>query len=339
LFDIERYPTVWQMTSTVSSSTDAPLSEIMAALFPCASITGAPKPRTMQIIASLETAPRGVYTGCIGFVAPGRRAQFNVAIRTVVIDRELGQAEYGVGGGIVWDSVAGDEYEECQVKARLLTTKRPDFSLLETLLWTPDGGYFLLDYHLRRLQASAAYWGFTLDVDTLREQLAATATSLPAVAHRVRLVVARDGATCSQVVALPSVASQELVRLRPAPAAVNSADPLLFHKTTRRDVYEAARAACPGADDVLLWNERCEVTETGIANVVAELGGELVTPPVACGLLAGTYRAWLLEQGKVRERVITLEALKCAEHVFVVNSVRLWREATVDWAGWTPDAV
>ena len=136
LFRVERYPTLWQMTSRVSAETRASLAEIFAAMFPCASITGAPKANTMRIIAETETAPRRIYTGSIGLISPGRRAQFNVAIRTVLVDKDRQQAEYGVGGGVVWDSTPEGEYEECLLKARILTAHRPDFSLLESLLWT-----------------------------------------------------------------------------------------------------------------------------------------------------------------------------------------------------------
>ncbi len=171
LFDIERYPTVLQMTSTVNAETEAGFPEIMAALFPCASITGAPKVRTMQIIAALEGTPRGLYTGCIGYLAPGRQAQFNVAIRTVTIDRLSSQAEYGVGGGIVWDSEGEDEYQECKIKARVLAQAPPAFDLLETMLWEPESGYFLLQEHLSRLAASAEYFQFTADLEAISREL------------------------------------------------------------------------------------------------------------------------------------------------------------------------
>lgn len=170
-YDIERYPTLFQMTSTVASTTSSSVTEIMTALFPCASITGAPKPRTMEIISELETTPRRIYTGSIGYIAPDRKAQFNVAIRTVLIDRKAEQAEYGFGGGIVWDSDSTDEYNECQVKARILTSDRPEFSLLETMLWTSDIGYFLLDYHFKRLLDSAEYFDYNADIERIEESL------------------------------------------------------------------------------------------------------------------------------------------------------------------------
>lgn len=326
LFDVERYPTVWQMTSTVTATTGASMCDIMTALFPCASITGAPKPRTMQIIRDLETTPRRIYTGCIGFIAPGRKAQFNVAIRTALLDRETGQAEYGVGSGIVWDSVQDDEYVECQIKARVLVS-RTDFSLLETMLWTPDDGYFLLDYHLDRLKDSATYFGILIEEKEIRAKLAALADSCSDEPHKVRLLVAQDGGTTCQAARFPLSTATSPVRLRLAPTPLDPANPFLYHKTTNRQIYDSARAACPDCDDVLLWNSRGEITEACIANVVVQLDGELLTPPVSCGLLPGTFRAYLLDQGKVRERVITRETLARCTRIYLVNSVRKWRDA------------
>lgn len=328
LFTVERYPTVWQMTSTVTAASQAGLPEIMQALFPCASITGAPKISTMRIIAQLEPTPRRIYTGCIGFITPQRRAQFNVAIRTVLIDRQSGQAEYGVGGGIVWDSTSAEEYEECQIKARLLTQPQPIFSLLESLLWTPEQGYFLLPYHLRRLADSAVYFNYPLDLGQVETSLAQAVAGLPAEPHKVRLLVNRQGAVACQAAALSVDPRPAEATLLLSPVPISSADPFLYHKTTHRQVYEAARSACRGeCSDVLLWNEHRQVTESDAANLVARLDGRLVTPPVACGLLPGSMRAWLLEQGQVQEQVIGIDDLpRCAE-LFLINSVRKWRPA------------
>jgi para-aminobenzoate synthetase/4-amino-4-deoxychorismate lyase len=344
VFEVERYPTVWQMTSTVTAETAASVVEILAALFPCASVTGAPKPNTMRIIARAETSPRGIYTGTIGWIAPGRQAQFNVAIRTVVVDKSKGEAEYGAGGGVVWDSTPAGEYEECWTKAKILTERRPAFSLLETMLWSGEGfqpashgpsvqpanplaGYFLLDEHLGRLVESAEYFGFPLDMDQLRQELADLAQPLPLVAHKVRLLVSRSGEIflSAQPVAAEDLA--EPVRLEWASRPVDSADPFLYHKTTHRQVYEAARQGCTRGDDVLVYNERGEVTESCIANLVVRLEGEWFTPPVECGLLPGTFRARLLAEGKVRERVVTREMLVGCDQLFLVNSVRKWRRA------------
>lgn len=330
LFDVQRYPTLWQMTSTVEAMTRAPVVEILRALFPCASVTGAPKARTMQIIAGLEARPRKVYTGAIGFLAPGRRARFNVAIRTVLIDKNREEAEYGVGGGIVWASTSEDEYAECLTKARLLTAERPVFELFETMLFRPGRGIFLLEGHCARLQSSAEYFDYPHDASLLNDGLARLQSELAAQPHemRVRLTLHRDGkpSFTVQPVAAPD---RECVRVKLAASSVDSQNPFLYHKTTHRVLYDEALASVSGCDDVILWNERGEITESTIANVVVDIGGELFTPPVECGLLAGTFREKLLREGMVKERVITQEEFRAAPRAFLINSVRQWRELTL----------
>jgi para-aminobenzoate synthetase/4-amino-4-deoxychorismate lyase len=327
LFTVERYPTVWQMTSTVRGRTSAAVTDVLGALFPPASITGTPKARATQIIAGLETAPRGIYTGCIGVIAPGRRARFNVAIRTACFDIAERMLEYGVGGGIVWDSTSDAEYEECLLKARIVTDATPPFALLETLLWEPGKGYFLLEAHLARLAQSARYFGVPADFGAVRSRLSHLAASFGPGAQRVRLTVDRNGAL--ECAAEPLAASAAPVRLGIAAAPITTDSPFLYHKTTHRAVYDDARGSCPGCDDVVLWNPRREVTESTIANIVIELGGERVTPPVECGLLPGVFRARLLATGQVRERRITLDELRAARRVWLVSSVRRWRDAVV----------
>ncbi|RZB31805.1 MAG: para-aminobenzoate synthetase / 4-amino-4-deoxychorismate lyase [Desulfobacteraceae bacterium Eth-SRB1] len=330
LFAVEKYPTLWQMTSTVIAETKSGLSEILRALFPPASITGAPKPRTMQIIAELETGPRQIYTGSIGVVSPDRKMQFNVAIRTVLIDRIKGQAEYGVGGGIVWDSTEAAEFEESQTKAKILSERTPDFSLLETILWTPENGYYLLQHHLTRLKDSAVYFSFSADIDAIQSKLFSLTRALPHTAHKVRLLVAKNGRITCKPELLPHSTTTNIRRVCLAKSPVDSSNPFLYHKTTNRLVYDQALTACPGYDDVILWNEKGEVTESCIANIVVELDGELYTPPVQCGLLAGTFRARLIEQDKVRKRVIRLKDLAGSPHVYLVNSVRKNQEVIVE---------
>ncbi len=327
LFEVERYPTLWQMTSTVVARSAASVTDILAALFPSASVTGAPKARTMSIIASLENLPRHIYTGCIGFFTPQRTAQFNVAIRTVLIDRQSRQAEYGVGGGIVWDSTGEEEYRECQTKAQLLTSVWPEFSLLEAILWTPRQGYFLLPYHLRRLRNSAAYFGYPLDVARVCARLDALAVSLPPIAHKVRLLLNRHGDITCEATPLARVPRPTRPRLRLAAQPVHTDDVFLYHKTTHRVVYENAANGCADGEEVLLWNERGDVTESTSDNVVVQIRGRLYTPPVSCGLLEGTFRAWLLENRKVEERVISIHELHRCEKIYLVNSIRKWREA------------
>ena len=330
-YDIERYPTLFQMTSTVASTTSSSITEIMTALFPCASITGAPKPRTMEIISELETSPRRIYTGSIGYIAPDRKAQFNVAIRTVLIDRKAEQAEYGFGGGIVWDSDSTDEYNECQVKARILTSDRPEFSLLETMLWTSDIGYFLLDYHFRRLMDSAEYFDYNADIEHIEKKLKSEAASFSDGSYKVRLLVSKEGTIICQSMPLKDFEQPKTVWLRLSPEPVDSGNLFLYHKTTNRQLYDAAKAACPDCDDVVLFNEKDEITESCIANIIVKMDGELVTPPVECGLLPGTFRAWLLDRGEVREKVLTIDALKKAEEIYLINSVRKWQNAVILW--------
>jgi para-aminobenzoate synthetase/4-amino-4-deoxychorismate lyase len=329
LFDVERYPTLLQMTSTVGARSAAPLTEIMRALFPSASITGAPKVRTMELIAELEDAPRGVYTGAIGFISPNRLAQFNVAIRTVVVDRSAGRATYGVGGGIVWDSDAADEYAECGIKARILTRPPPDFDLLETMLWQPESGYFLLDRHLERLREAAAYFVRPCDTRQIGNELQALAERLPSIDHRLRVLVAADGEVSIQATPLGADSPRSRFRIGLAAAAVDSADRYLYFKTTHRQFYEQALAQRPDCDDVLLYNERGELTESCHANLVIRRNGRLVTPPVASGLLAGTFRAELLASGEIQEDVFRVDELAEADEILLINSVRRWM--TTEW--------
>ncbi|MDX1615783.1 MAG: aminodeoxychorismate synthase component I [Candidatus Promineifilaceae bacterium] len=337
LFTVERYPTVWQMTSTVESATDASLTEIMAALFPCASITGAPKVSTMEIIANLENEPRGVYTGAIGFIAPERRAQFNVAIRTAVIDRHRDEATYGVGGGIVWDSTAESEYQECRTKTLVLTDRRPAFRLLETILWQPEQGYRFLGRHLQRLADSASYFGYSFEEAVAKRQLTALAQDLPRKPHVVRMLLAAEGQIELQARTLARLdlawtpdaadASGILMRVVLANRPVDSQNVFLYHKTTHRTVYEEARHARAEADEVILYNQQDEITEATTANVVIRVAGELVTPAQESGLLSGTFRAALLDSGFIREQKIFLQDLRDAEAIYLINSVRGWRRA------------
>ena len=324
LFTVERYPTLLQMTSTVTAETDASLSDILAATFPCASITGAPKVSTMQIIHDLEPAPRGVYTGAIGFIAPGRRAQFNVAIRTAVIDRARGQADYGVGSGVVWDSGAVSEYDECLLKARVLYARpeaTADFRLLESLRWTPEEGYFLLARHLERLRESAVYFNFWYD-DAVAERALTDFAAHLVEESKVRLLLDRRGRIEVEARPLAKGASPDPLRVGLARKPVPTTDVRLYHKTTRRDVYDAARASRPDCDDVILWNERGELTEITIANLVLAIDGRHYTPPLSAGLLAGTMRAHMLACGEIEERVLALSDLARATGIWLINSVR-----------------
>jgi para-aminobenzoate synthetase/4-amino-4-deoxychorismate lyase len=333
LFATERYPTVWQLTSTLSCRLAGRpgLPEVFAALFPCGSITGAPKRSTMAIVARLEATPRGVYTGAVGWLAPpgtpGPRARFAVAIRTVTIDRQAGLAEYGVGGGVTAGSSAAGEYEEARLKARVLTHRRPRFDLVETLRWEPGVGFPLLDRHLARLAGSAEYFGFRFERGTVAAALvAAVGGGAGDGSLRVRLTLSPSGEPSVTVAPLPTSPGRPL-RLAVDPEPVDPADPLLFHKTTLRDRYDRRRARWPDHDDVLLVNERGEVTESTIANLAVRLGGRWWTPPLASGCLPGVYRAELLARGEIAERPIPRADLERAEAIALLNAVRRWRPA------------
>ncbi len=321
LFSVEQFSTVWQMTSTVRAKTRSSVAEIFSALFPASSITGAPKTRTMQIIAGLESSPRRIYTGAIGFIAPGRRAQFSVAIRTLLINRPEQRAEYGIGGGIVWDSRPASELEESRIKARILHRPPAAFDLLETILWTPERKLWLLPYHLQRLQNSAEYFGFKLDSGQVRRLLVQCAAGLPGAPHRIRMLVSKSGAVSVTATSIePGMPGFPDIALAAEP--VDAANPFLYHKTTCRQVYQDALKQATGAADVLLYNQKGEITESTIANIVVDIGGKFCTPPVRCGLLPGTLRAFLLERGDIIERSITVAKVLACRRVFLLNSVR-----------------
>ncbi|NLV40279.1 MAG: aminodeoxychorismate synthase component I [Candidatus Hydrogenedentes bacterium] len=326
LFEAERYPTLWQMTSTIVSETRAPLGEIFAGLFPSGSVTGAPKVRSMQIIRELESSLRGIYCGAVGRAGPGRRARFNVAIRTVVLDCAPGTARYSVGSGVTWDSRTDAEYAECLLKAEVLLRSPEAFSLLETLLW--DGReFFLLEGHLDRMGASAGYFGFPMDRAAAARTLRGAVEGRSGEPVRVRLTLDGTGCLCAETG--PVTLWPDPVRLALAPGPVDDMDAFLFHKTTRRAVYDRARAACPEADEAVLWNARGEITETCVANIAIKTGDGWVTPPVSCGLLPGVFRRHLLDSGRLREGGITREDLAAAAEIAVFNAVRGW--AAAEW--------
>lgn len=323
LFAVQRYPTLWQMVSTVSARPGASLAETFAALFPPASITGAPKARTMAIIRELECAPRRIYTGTLGFMLPDGRAQFNVAIRTLLIDRQRGLAEYGVGGGITADSTAEAEWEETRIKSLVCRNRRPEFSLLETILWTPDEGYVYLAEHLSRLAGSAEYFSYPCALADVRATLAAAVSRYQGVRQRVRLLLDRTGEMRIEATPHAPVDITRPVRVALAPCPVDERDVFLYHKTTNREVFTRLRAGFGSeVDEVLLYNRRGEITETTIANVVVSIDDREYTPPVRCGLLAGTCRQHLLASGQVAERVISLEEIRAHGAFTLINSVQ-----------------
>jgi len=324
LFEIERYRTLFQMTSTIRATVPSctTLEDVFAALFPSGSVTGAPKISTMELIASLEDLPRNVYCGSIGLVAPDGEAVFNVAIRTVVVDRQTGVAEYGVGGAITWDSTAEDEYKEALLKAALLAEEWPRFDLLETLRWE-DGKYALLDRHLQRLTISARYFDIPLAIEAVKAALKEHAQSFPSEARRVRLLVSPEGRVRIESDPLPPLLQDSLpVALASKP--ISRSNRFLYHKTTHRSIYDEHHVARPDVFDVLLWNEEGELTEFTIGNLAIEMDGQRWTPPLESGLLAGTFRADLIDRGEIRERILTRADLESASRLWLINSVRGW---------------
>ncbi|MYA74532.1 MAG: aminodeoxychorismate synthase, component I [Acidimicrobiaceae bacterium] len=326
LHTVESYPTVHQLTSTVTAETNASLRDLLAATFPGASITGAPKVAASRVIAELEGEPRGIYTGSVGVVEPGGNAEFNIAIRTAWIDQRSGKAVYGVGGGIVWDSEPTAEWHEAHDKARVLHRATRPFRLLETLAWEPGAGPILLDRHLVRLTACAEHFGFDMDPGEVRRRLDAIRAE---ATQRVRILVSADGAIEVQVAEMSPPAANPEWHIALDTLPVSSNDEFLRFKTTRRDRYDQALARHPDADDVLLWNERGELTETTIANLVLEIDGNAVTPAESSGLLPGTLRAELLANRRIQEATVTIEDLDRADSVWLINSVRGWIPARV----------
>jgi para-aminobenzoate synthetase / 4-amino-4-deoxychorismate lyase len=320
LFDVERYPSVWQMTSTIEGrlKKECGFESIVRALFPSGSVTGAPKIRAMELIAELEGSPRGVYTGSIGYFAP-EHARFNVAIRTVELRGKAGVM--GVGGGITHDSSAAAEWDECRWKAAFLLQSEPEFELIETLYW--DGQYRFLAAHLKRMKDSAEYFGFGFSARSTSAALHKAAIRFASNARkRVRMALSREG---DSEITHADYNAQRFGRVGISARQVPSEDRFLYHKTTNRRMYEEELAAARkrGFDDMLFFNERRELTEGTIHNVFLVKNGVWQTPPVACGLLPGIFRAHILKTNKnSRETVLKLGDLKQADAIYLCNSVR-----------------
>ncbi|MCA8091479.1 bifunctional anthranilate synthase component I family protein/class IV aminotransferase [Burkholderia anthina] len=352
LFSVEPYASVWQMTSTVEAGwrDGTTFAQMLRALFPCGSITGAPKHKTMELIDAIESTPRGLYTGAIGWLDASHGGAagcgdfcLSVAIRTLTLapaGYDTGRAatvnvgrqrgRMGVGAGIVLDSVAADEYAECELKARFLTDADPGFQLFETTAATRADGIRHLERHLARLQRSADAFGFRVDIEALRREIDARCAALDGDGpYRMKLALAKDGTV--EIIAAP---------LKPLPAGpvgvmlasahgfapTCTGDALLLHKTTRRAEYDRAWQAAEalGGFDMLFFNERGELTEGGRSNVFAKLGGAWVTPPLSCGVLPGVMRGVLLDDPTVgaQERVLTLDDVLNADELMICNALR-----------------
>lgn len=318
LFALETYPTIHQLTSTVTATLADGLDaiDVLAALFPCGSITGAPKRRAMEVIAEVEGRARGIYTGAIGRLGPDDDAMFNVAIRTLELPHGATTAQLGIGSGIVADSQGGDEWRECRAKAAFVTAGQRDFDLIETMAFDPVAGIALVERHLTRMKDSASALGFAFDRHDARNELQAATFRLRGP-KRVRLMLSKSGASAIEIAPMPATPTEPVeVAIMPLPVADD--DWRLSHKTSNRRFYDAARAAA-GTFEVVFTDRAGRLTEGSFTNLFVERDGELLTPPAERGL-PGVLRAELLESG--RARVADLTPADLAKGFFVGNALR-----------------
>lgn len=307
LFTVESYPTLHTLTSTIRAEVreEYDVVDVLSALFPCGSITGAPKIRAMEIIDELEMDGRGAYTGSIGWIAPDGTAEFNVAIRTLAVSD--GRAELGLGSGIVYDSTAAREWSECLAKGAFVTAQADRFALIETMRFQPGAGIALLEQHMRRLASSARVFGFRFNARTIRARIEA-AIATATTPSSVRLLLQSDGKTSVELKDAP-VRAERHAAVLVAPVPVEPDDFRLFHKTTNRHFYDAARRGA-GSDEVVFIDGSGCLTEGSFTNLFVERAGVLLTPPVGRGLLPGVLRSSLIEAGRAREADLTPEDLE-----------------------------
>lgn len=329
LFKVETYRSLHQMISVIRARQNRSLSFLdqMRALFPPGSITGAPKIRAMELINELEQKPRGLYTGAIGFLTPEQDYAFNVAIRTIELDA-AGKGEIGIGSGLVHDSEARDEYDECLLKMKFLEAEQPDFQLIETIGYMPGEGLLLLPEHMERLQNSARYFNFSFNPERLIADLKLL-TEQAATPLRIRVLLNESGTTTITPVEISRPLPNDVWNITVAKTPMHSENPFLYHKTTHRAFYDDARFAAQKerrsktVHEVIFINERGEITEGSFTNLFIDDGtGILKTPPVSAGLLPGTLRASLIKADKACEATLTLPDLETAEKIYVGNSVR-----------------
>lgn len=326
LFAVEEYETLLQMTSTITGKLQPHIKifDVIRSLFPCGSVTGAPKIQSMKIIRALEKEPRNVYTGAIGYLGPDNQAVFNVAIRTIdlhcLTDKKY-KAQMGVGGGIVYDSQPNEEYEECQLKAEFLVNTIPEFALIETMLFN-NGRIKYLTFHLRRLKISAQYFAIPCVIAKIKRALQEY-TALLSGKIRLRLLLKSNGEIVLEH--KPVVTSNFM---SPAIAIsrykTKSNDPFLYYKSTHRELYdkEFKRYSAKGYFDIIFCNEKNEITEGAITNIFVQIKGRYYTPPLGCGLLNGIQRQVIIKKLKALEKILYLKDLKKADKIILTNSVR-----------------
>lgn len=327
LFEVENYESILQMTSAIEGRVKPKTSlyDLVKAIFPSGSVTGAPKIRTMQIIDELEKEPRRIYTGSIGFISPGGKSVFNVAIRTLLIDKERKTGEMGIGSGVLYDSDPEKEYAECKLKAEFLTRDVQNFQLIETILWEPGNGYFLLDSHLKRLSESAQYFKFLYNEKAMLRKLYREALNFNKDRkYRLRLLLNQEGEVSITSAAIEADSPEKLITF--SSKNKSSSDIFLFHKTTNRILYdeEYKRCKAEGFYDIIFQNEKGQITEGAISNIFIKKNNIYYTPPVECGLLNGTYRRYLIvnKPFPVEEKILYPQDIKGADEILLTNAVR-----------------
>jgi para-aminobenzoate synthetase/4-amino-4-deoxychorismate lyase len=330
-YKVEKFTTLYQMTSTVNAilNPDITIEDFFRATFPFGSITGAPKIRTMEIINELEKEIRGVYTGAIGYFAPNGQSQFNVAIRTLVID-ERGNGEMGIGGGIVADSTPADEFEECLLKGDFLTKDIETFSLIETMR-LKEGDIFLLDLHLNRLKESAIYFDIPCQIDDIRYELLRISTDNSRGTYKLRILLDQAGKLNIEVNKLNESRISDHLQFIISDKKIDSGQFWFYHKTTIRDFYDRERQTAleKGYDEVIFVNERNEITEGTVSNIFLLQSEKLVTPAITSGLLNGTLRQSLINEERCHEKIITKDQIINAQKIFLGNSVMGLIEASI----------
>ncbi|MEE9325949.1 MAG: aminodeoxychorismate synthase component I [Cocleimonas sp.] len=325
LFEIQTFKTIHQMISTVKGTLKKDLSfyEILKALFPCGSITGAPKIRTMEIINDLEKEPRGIYTGAIGYLLPDNDFYFNVPIRTVSIGEDQ-QCEMGIGSGIIYESDAKDEYAECLLKADFLTSINKSFYLIEAFRFDADKQKINnIQRHLSRLGKSANYFGFKLNLIEINIELEKIKHSMDSGMHKIRLCAYQNGdfkLTHEEIFDDDNTMKTLII----SDKKIDSTSIFQYHKTSRRELYTDGikQAKRDGHYEIIFLNERNEVAEASYHNIFIRKGDQLFTPPLSAGILDGIYRQQFIKQHNAIEKIITTKDLSNCDEIILTNSVR-----------------
>lgn len=323
LFDVEKYESLFQMVSTIQSTLKNKVkhSDVIKNIFPCGSITGAPKIRTMEIIREVEKEERGIYTGSIGLILKNKKI-FNVAIRTLIINKKNNSGEIGLGSGVVWDSNSSEEYEETKLKGKFLTNSKHSFEIFETMKYE-KGKIFLLSHHLERLRKAADHFLFHYNSGLIRSELKRIIRSLDSETKIIRLSLNKQGNVKIEI--KPFIKFEGRIKIAISRNNIYSKNPFQYFKTTNRELYEKEYKiySAKGFFDVIYFNQFGELVEGAITNIFIQKKNILLTPPVNSGLLDGVYRKYLLKKfPNIIERKLSLKDLINADEIFLTNSVR-----------------